>query len=193
MNKQVVLGKVVGTRDHADYLVAVYREGEIDSPPSQLDCAIGTFVRIGKGNQGIVGIIISSQLLSDVGTGIHFSPVEDLEFFSPELLDGSALILTVHGIGLLGDNGQQETGIPSISPSIHDPVIVLNPDEIKRFHLKDDHLDLGYIPLLNIGNDVGTRVAILRALKKLSSLLPEHEEVIELILKEIEWGHQVNF
>ena len=193
MSDSVVLGKIVGSRDHSHYLVAVYREGEIESPPAPRDCAIGNFVKIGEGDQNIVGIIASSQIVSEEGLGMHFSPAREMGVFTPELLDGAARILLVSGIGILGSetDGAVETGIPSLSPAIHDPVSIMSIGDIKRFHLRNGRLNLGYLPLLPVKNDPGVKAAVSRALRMLVSLLPEQKAVIELMLQEIEWSSRV--
>ncbi len=184
----MILGKVVGSRDHSQYLVAAFREGEVDPMPSKVDIALGNFVRVGDGEIFIVGIIISSQIISDTGLGMHFSPSGDMEMFTPELLNGAVHVLVVNGIGIMGPDGPQEVGIPSTAPSVHDQVMVLDPEEIRRFHMGSEGLNLGYLSSIATRSDSCGQAACMRSLKTLSEYIPEKKKVIDLIVQELEWN-----
>lgn len=184
----MILGKVVGSRDHSQYLVAAFREGEVDPLPTKQDTALGSFVRIGDGETFIVGIIVSSQIITDEGLGMHFSPSGDMEMFTPELLDGAVHVLVVNGIGIMGPDGAKEIGIPSTAPSVHDQVMVLDLEAIRRFHMSSEGLNLGYLPYIAKRSDPCGQAACMRSLRMLSECIPEKNNVISLIVQELEWN-----
>jgi len=190
VSDEVLLGKVIGSKDHFRYVVAVYREGEIDGAPQPPDPEIGEFVRIGEEKNRIFGLITSSYLVSEESAGLHLFPADDMKIFTPELLNGSGHYIIVSGIGEKGEGGVR-TGIPARSPGVNDPVYRMADAEIRTLHLKAEELNIGYIPVLVSAGDIEIRASLIQALSTLSRLLPEHRQVIELLAGEIERGKRL--
>ena len=190
VSDEVLLGKVIGSKDHFRYVVAVYREGEIHGTPQPPDPEIGEFVRIGEKKNRIFGLITSSYLVSEESAGLHLFPAEDMKIFTPELLNGSGHYIIVSGIGEEGKEGVK-TGIPTRSPGMNDPVYRMTDEEIRNIHLSGEELNLGYVPVLLSAGDVELRASVQRALTTLSRLMPEHRQVIDLLIGEMEWGERL--
>ena len=201
------LGRIIGYSNHADYLVSIFRKGEIDPGPDKEDHAIGKFVLIGEGDRTIIGIIVSSQLISEEGlrTGQYLRgmPPGEMSLFTPELMDGSMTIIMVRGIGIIeGVAGNSERdwirlegnttmGVPSISPSYQDPVITMEDELVSSVHSHDGKLHLEYLSVLNGVGDRGTQAAVTNALAHLERILPKHADVIGLIRREMEWKNRM--
>jgi len=151
MPEEHKLGKVVSCRNHADYFISVFRDGELSENPHSNEHGIGKYVRIGEQGKGdmIIGIVISSQLLSDQGLKFGLNrqtmSTQDTNIFTPEIMDGSVKIIEARGIGIMRTDGSCSFGLPSTSPSFQDSVTLLTREEVVRFHTSNGKLHLEYL------------------------------------------------
>lgn len=190
------IGRIIGYGNHTEYLASVFRKGEIDQGPDKEDHALGRFVLIGEGDRNIIGIIVSSQLFSEeglrAGQYLHGMPPNELNLFTPELMDGSMSVLKVRGIGILEGEGNVTMGVPAIVPTYQDPVVAMEDDLVSSVHSHNGKLHLEYLSELGGTGDRGTHVAVINALTQLERVLPDHASVIDLIRREMEWNARMN-
>lgn len=192
MTDEPPIGKVFGSKDHTHYFVRVWNTEASGPRPHQQDYRLGQFVLIGEGESRIIGIITSSRIFSVEGFELGFFHRDELETFAPELLEGTAAVLLVTGIGVIDQDGRPlEIGVPSLHPSIHDPVHPLSPDGIIKFHHRDGSFVLGYLSLLKAQVGSEERRALVTALKQLSTLLPQKKPMLDLLIRELEWDARV--
>ncbi|MER3404731.1 MAG: hypothetical protein C4289_05845 [Chloroflexota bacterium] len=113
----MLLGRIVKSNSHVDYVCHIYGVGEVPDPPAPDDYAFGRWVRIATGRQGrhpgedapgavaldtpvqthVVGVIYNTQLINpDYGAGgPRLSPERELEFFAPDYLSERAVLVVV--------------------------------------------------------------------------------------------------
>jgi hypothetical protein len=148
------IGRVVGSRDHADYQVQIYGPGEMPVPPTALDRALGQFVSIPVDEiERLIGVIYSTQLVNpEFGTlGPRLSTTQELPVFTPDYLAETA---TLVGVTILGSARQQggktvyDQRTPPLAAAIDAPVLLLAPDEFLAFHQGESGLSLAYFPRL---------------------------------------------
>lgn len=192
MPDELKLGTVIASRNHIDYFISIYRDGEVSPDPKKEDFSMGKFVKIGNGDMNLIGMVISSQVLSDDGlrTGLHTHsmPTSESTIFTPELVNGALMLIQVRGIGVVGSDGNVTMGLPSFSPSYHDPVFSMGDEEVVSMHTRDGILHLEYLRELRMKGDVETHRAVIDALTHLSEMLPDHTQIIDLIRQEMIWN-----
>jgi hypothetical protein len=103
----MLIGKLVGSNSHTDYVCQAYGPGEVEAPSSPADHAFGTSVRIplGGGRGRLVGLIYDTVLLNpDFGNlGPRLSPAPDLAVFSPDYLAEKVTLVGITAIGALAE------------------------------------------------------------------------------------------
>lgn len=149
----MIIGKIVKSNSHIDYLCRINDRLETAQPPISDDYTFGRFIELtangdnGNGNQRIVGIIYNSQLVNpefgNYGPRLT-TPPEHNAVFSPDYVNEQ---FTLVGILLLGWlNGA--TGIHRIPPRViplNSAVQTLAETDVKAFHLNgDQELHLTY-------------------------------------------------
>ena len=85
----MILGKVIKSNGHVDYVCQIYGPGETALPPAPEDYAFGTFVRIALPDEAsLIGLVYDTILMNpEFGNlGPRLSPSADLEIFSPDYL-----------------------------------------------------------------------------------------------------------
>lgn len=194
----MLLGKIVRSNSHTDYVCQVYGPGEVQCCPSPTDHAFGTFVRIALPTQPaswLVGLIYDTVLLNpDFGRlGPRLSPQTELAVFSPDYLNEKAILVGITAIGTRTADGGITQGVPAVA-AITDAVVErMSDDEVRFFHNGAAALSLAYAPLLL---SQGTPLApyLLRSvLSRLSELLTDPTQValLALIQDDLLWQSQI--
>lgn len=148
------IGRVVGSHDHADYVVQVYGPAEIPKPPAALDHAFAEFVEIPVDeHEALIGLIYTTQLMNpEFGAlGPRLSTPRELPVFSPDYLAETATLVGVAIVGsatTLGDRISYDQRTPRLAASVDAPVHLLSDDQVIAFHHDDGHLHLSYFPRL---------------------------------------------
>ncbi len=148
------IGRVVGSNDHADYVVQVYGPTEIPSPPAPIDRAFGKFVEIPVDEHDrLIGVIYTTQLLNpEYGNlGPRLSTPQELPVFSPDYLAETATLVGVAVVGSahLG-NGRTvyDQRTPRLASNVGAAVTLLSEDQVLAFHQEGGHPRLAYFPRL---------------------------------------------
>src|SRR5450756_611401 len=137
----MLLGRVVKSNSHVDYVVQLLAPGEVVDPPKPEDYAFGNFVRIAvDGHQDeLIGVIYDTLLLNPAyGTlGPHLSSDPHLTAFAPDYLPETA---TVVGIAVVGwEHGEGESafyhqGVPPVACRVGAEAMRLEDDQFRLFH-----------------------------------------------------------
>lgn len=192
----MVIGKLVKSNAHIDYVCQVYHPGEVAQPPSPADYAFGNFVRIPLDTGGwLVGVIYDTILLNpEFGRlGPRLSSPAELAVFAPDYLNEKAVLVGVLVIGTIDEAGQVDQSLPRLSARTESQVELMPAAQIRDFHLPDGKLALTYLPRL-LGYQPRLGLDLLRTL--LHHLLqltdePDHHQVLHLLLDSLIWRHQV--
>jgi hypothetical protein len=187
-----MIGKIVKSNAHADYVCQIYGLAEIEDPPAPDDYAFGTFVRMALGeSQGdLIGVIYNTVLLNpDFGTlGPRLSPAWDLEVFSPDYLTEKVTIVGIAAVGTLAADGTATHGVPPLSAQIDTLVERLRDEEVSAFHKKDGGgMQIGYAPLLLGQGNPLARQLLLRIVERLTDLFPDQGKTLAVLHHEWIW------
>lgn len=190
----MVMGKLVRSNSHTDYMCQIYGADEIEIPPSPIDYAFGTFVRIPLGGtaSNLIGLVYDTVLLNpDFGNlGPRLSPTSDLAVFSPDYLAEKVTLVGITAIGTLAPDGTATHGVPSLAAQIDALVEPLDDDAICRFHRAagaSHAVRIGYAPLLlSLGSPLA-RHLLLNVVDRLTVLFPEQAAHLSVLRGELAW------
>ncbi len=190
-----MIGKIVKSNSHTDYICQVYGPGEIDNPPAPADYGFGTFVFIPLPEAaGIVGVIYDTKLFNpDFGNlGPRLSPEPDLEIFSPDYLAEKMTLVGIKTVGKLNRDGTAEQGIPPLSVPSDSEVRKMDPEEVKSFHLTSQEiLQIEYAPFLLDQANPLARHLLLHIIDHLIPIFPEHEKKLSVLYQEWSWQARI--
>lgn len=188
------IGKLVKSNAHTDYVCQVHGPAEIEMPPSPVDHAFGTFVRIAlEGIDGdLVGLIYDTVLLNpDFGSlGPRLSPAPDLAVFSPDYLAEKVTLVGITAIGTMAPDGTATHGVPPLAAQIDALVERMDDDAIRRFHRppnSNSGVMLGYAPLLLALGSPLSRHLLLYVVDRLTALFPDQEAHLSVLRGELAW------
>lgn len=183
----MLLGKIVKSNSHTDYVCQLYGPGEVQDCPAPRDHAFGTFVRIAlpiQPTSWLVGLIYDTVLVNpDFGRlGPRLSPQTELAVFSPDYLNEKAILVGITAVGTLTVDGRATQGVPAMAATTDALVERMSDDEVRIFHGGASTLSLAYAPLLL---SQGTPLAphlLHSVLSRLSELLTNPAQVALLVL-----------
>lgn len=132
----MLIGKIVKSNSHIDYVGRIIDALDSSSPPSAEDYGFAQFVSLPiSENQEIIGVIYNSILINPEYSnfGPRLSPKPELRSFSPDYLNEQGQLV---GILLLGmcENGKTLQGVPRRVVPAGQDVIKMNRDEVIKFH-----------------------------------------------------------
>lgn len=191
-----LIGKVIKSNSHIDYVCQVHGPGEVASPPAPEDYALGTWVCIPAGsnsNSFAVGLIYDTQLYNpDYGTfGPRLSSQSQLEVFSPDYLNETAVLLGVLVVGQTQGGRRVASGYSPVAAQVGADVSTMDDDDVREFHLGEHGLEVGYYSLLLAMSDPIIPQLLLRVLDGLEDKLPEHARVINSLRSSLAWKTHV--
>ncbi len=153
--------KVVRVNSRREFEV----EGEVE---------IGTFVRVGN------LIAVSAEVFQqedEISKYLSKGDVEKLRAFLPDL--GEPKFVT-RFLVLMDVNSRP----PRTMPRIGDEVVVMDWEEVAEVHTPDGELSIPYLPyLIRKDRDLARFVV-----EQLLEMLPEHRELLDIVLAEIEYS-----
>jgi hypothetical protein len=195
---RMLIGKIVKSNSHIDYICQVYGPGEIQTPPSPEDFGFATFVKVAFQTQPssfMIGIIYNTMLLNpDFGRlGPRLSPQADLAVFSPDYLNEKVTLVGILAIGTLTPNDESQQGVPRLVALTDAMVERLTDDEMLSFHGRTGLPRLAYYPLI-LSQGWGLAPYIIKAvLEKLRTLYAEPSQVavLDLLADNLNWQTQV--
>lgn len=191
-----ILGKIVKSNSHTDYVCQVVGPGEAEYVPENTDYAFGTFVKINlndHGNRCLVGLIYDTVLLNpDFGRlGPRLSTESDLQIFSPDYLNERAVLIGILVVGQIVD-GQVQQGVPMLAATNEARVLQLDTQTIIDFHMNSGTFQLTYLPNLIGQTGLLARNLALGLLQKLGQLIPENQPILRTITDDLKWQLHIN-
>jgi len=190
----MIVGKLVKSNSHTDYVCQIYGPGEIEMPPTPADYAFATFVHIPlEGATGnLVGLVYDTVLLNpDFGNlGPRLSPAPDLAVFSPDYLAEKVTLVGITAVGTLAPDGAAAHGVPPLAAQIDTLVECMDDDAIRRFHRppnSNSGVMLGYAPLLLALGSPLARHLLLHVVDRLTALFPDQEAHLSVLRGELAW------
>jgi hypothetical protein len=191
----MLLGKIIQSNSHLDYLCQIYRENEIENPPAAQDFALGRFVSVDlpDGSQ-MVGVIYNTQLFNpDFGRlGPRLSPQNELEIFSPDYLQERATLVSIAALGTLRSSSSGIQTPPALTPDPDARVHALNDEEIRRFHDVKGQLQMAYAPSLLGQQSPSTPELLIIIVDQLVELFPDKVGLLSLVRDDLLWRARVS-
>jgi hypothetical protein len=191
----MIIGKLVKSNTHTDYVCQIYGPGEVESPPKAVDYAFGTFVRVPLNDAAyIVGVIYDTVLMNpDFGNlGPRLSPAPDLEVFSPDYLAEKVTLVGIMAVGMVSTEGHITHGVPTLTAQIDALVSRLDDDGVRVFHQGTAGVQVGYTSLLMALRSPLARPLLLRIVERLRELFPQQSAHLDVLRAELAWQAFVN-
>ena len=194
--REATIGKVIKSNSHIDYVCQVHGPGETAHPPTPEDYALGTWVRMPAGSETdspAVGLVYDTQLYNpDYGTfGPRLSSQGQLEVFSPDYLNETAVLLGILVVGQMRDGGRAVSGYCPVAAPIGASVTRMAQWEVAAFHADGEGLSVGYYSLLMSIPDPIVPSLLLGVLDGLERLLPEHGNTLGALRTSLSWRTRV--
>ena len=192
----MIIGKIVKSNSHIDYVCQVYGPNEKAHPPAPSDFRFGTFVRISLGQPSdghLVGVIYNTILMNpEFGNlGPRLSPMDDLEIFSPDYLVEKAVLLGILAIGWVDGEGGGQQGVPPLAGAIDAMVEPMTDEEVAAFHRDRELFCMRYAPLLMSQDNPLATGLLLEIIRRLRSRFPEEHERLSVLRANLAWRSYV--
>lgn len=189
----MIIGKIVKSNAHHDYVCQVYQSGEVANPPTRDDYQFGSYVRIELDDgRWLVGLVYDTILVNPAfgQLGPRLSPGGDLAVFSPDYLQEKAVLVGVVVIGMT-TNGRTTQGVPLPAASGDALVEQMDAPTVVAFHRRGEQFYLAYLPYL-LTLHTPLTVPLARAiLHRLRSLFPEQGDYLTVIQQHLSWQSQI--
>ncbi len=187
-----MIGKLVKSNSHTDYICQIYGTGEVESPPKADAYAFGSFVRIPLGEDAgaLIGIVYDTMLLNpEFGTlGPRLSPEPDLAVFSPDYLAEKVTLVGIKAVGMVDGAGSVTQGVPPLAAHIDAPIVALDDAGVRAFHqMPDGRVQIGYAPVLLGQAHPLARHLLMCVLDRLRMLFPEAAAHLDVVRHELTW------
>jgi hypothetical protein len=192
-NEACVIGKIVKSSSHVDYVCQVFGIGEVEAGPLPTDYTFGTFVAIeldGGVAGSLVGVVYNTLLLNpEFGSlGPRLSPRSELEIFSPDYLAETATLIGIFAVGWRDAAGSAQQGVPALAAAVNSPVRKMTSGEFARFHGDaDNHLNLRYAPLLLNQNNPLAAPLLMEIIDRLIGLFPASRKQLTVMRNNLAW------
>lgn len=190
----MILGKIIKSNSHADYVCQVYGPGEVETPPAREDYAFGTFVRVELGDdRRLVGIIYDTMLFNpDFGRlGPRLSPEPELAVFSPDYLNEKATLVGIAAVGMMDTAGSVVQGVPPLAASTDALVERMTDDQVRAFHQGNPTPQMAYASLLLAQGSPLVLPLLRTVITRLVALFPDQADVLTVLQDDLAWKAQV--
>lgn len=188
----MIIGKIVSSNSHVDYVARVVDRFDAADAPEQDDYGFGDFVSIpSSAGRELVGVIYNSLLVNPEYSafGPRLSPKPELDSFSPDYLNEQGILIAILLLGWIDGDGRAAQKVPAEVVPPGEPVSKLSEERFRAFH-RDDHgrLALKYYPGV-IAHTGGFGAPLLESvLEKLGSGAAEGDaRKLALLRKNLSW------
>jgi hypothetical protein len=190
----MIIGKVVKSNAHHDYVCQVYQTREVAHPPARADYQFGNYMRIVLDDERwLIGLIYDTILVNPAfgQLGPRLSPGGDLAIFSPDYLQEKMVLVGVVVIGTMAANGSRTQGVPLPAASSDALVEQMDAAAIIAFHQQGSQFYLAYLPyLLTLHTPLTVSLARV-VLHRLRSLFPDQRDYLMVIQQHLSWQSQI--
>lgn len=191
----MLIGKIIKSNSHTDYICQVYGHSEVEVTPTADDYAFGTFVRTAQeDDRWLVGIIYDTVLFNpEFGRlGPRLSPEAELSIFSPDYINEKALLVGIISVGMVDSSGDVIQGIPPLAVKSEALVHTMADEQVRAFHAGSPDPQLAYAPVLLAKDPLLMPHLLQTVLKKLVVLFPEHKTLLSVLESELSWKAQIS-
>ena len=194
-----IIGKIVKSNSHIDYVCQVFSAGEVAPVPSPTAYAFGAFMAIQLEEGGapageLIAVVYNTQLMNpDFGNyGPRLSSRADLEIFSPDYLLETATLLGLLAIGYVDRTGRVVQGVPAPASMVNATVRSLSVQEFERFHRTPaGQLSLRYVPVLLGQQNPLVAPLLLDILARLEAIFPAEVDRLTVMRNNLAWRRMV--
>ena len=191
MDERALIGKIVKSNSHIDYVCQVYNQGETSTPPTPPDYSFGRFVGVHlETGEMLVGVVYNTLLMNpDFGNlGPRLSPRADLDIFTPDYLAETATLVGVIALGWRATDGAFHQGVPMLAATVNTLVTRLDDAEVAAFHRSaGGQVSLRYAPLLLGQKDPLALQLLLNIVDRLMGLFPEQQRQLAVMRNNLAW------
>ena len=194
----MLLGRVVKSNSHVDYVVQVFAAGEVAEPPRPEDYAFGSFVRIDVdgGDDGLIGVIYDTLLLNPAyGTlGPRLSGEPQLTAFAPDYLPETATVLGIAIVGQVRGNGDEAVyrqGVPPVAARVGSEARRLEEEEFAAFHRGEGKPVVAYLPRLGAMSNPTMPELLNGILTRLIPFFPDSADTLAVLRSNLDWRARV--
>jgi hypothetical protein len=195
----IIIGKVVKSNAHIDYICQVFNPGETDLMPEPTDYTFGTFVSLALENANgsadqLIGVIYNTLLLNpDFGNlGPRLSPRAELEIFTPDYLSETATLVGIMAVGWRDAGGHYHQGVPALSATVNNFVQRLDEPEVQAFHCDEEGKPcLRYAPILMGQNNPLAPQLLMTIIDRLQMLFPASRRQLVVMRNNLAWKNIV--
>ena len=192
-----VIGRIVKSNSHTDYVCQVYAPHETSYVPNPDDFAFGRFIEAPidpKKGPKVVGIIYDTILLNpDYGNlGPRLNPPSDQKLLAPDYLVEKATTVGMIVVGYRDEEAKEHGVIPYSLP-VDAEVSIMSEEETKHFHRIEGSLSLGYLPhIVSHQSPLVTELG-LNVIRQLLSLFPEpnDQRLLRTLAAHFSWQARV--
>ncbi len=191
----MLLGRVVKSNSHVDYVVQVFAPGEVADPPRPEDYAFGSFVRIavdGRGD-GLIGVIYDTLLLNPAyGTlGPRLSGEPQSTIFNPDYMPETATVVGIAIVGQGRGEGEEAVyrqGVPAVAARVGSEVRLLTEEEFAAFHRGETGPAVAYLPRLSAMGNPAMPELLNGVLTRLIEAFPDSSSILEVLRTNLDWS-----
>lgn len=191
----MLLGSVVKSNSHTDYVVQLFAPGEVAEPPRPEDCAFGRFVRIavGDGRSHLIGVIYDTLLLNPaygtLGPRLSSEPLRST--FAPDYLPETATVAGVAIVGWRWEGGEKtyyQQGVPPVASRIGAEVEPLAEEEFRLFHQSENGPMVAYLPRLAAMGNPAMPELLNGLLTRLIEAYPDSAGTLAVLRSNLDWS-----
>lgn len=196
----MLLGRVVKSNSHIDYVVQVFAPGEVSDTPSPEDYAFGRFVRVAidGSHHDLIGVIYDTLLLNPAyGTlGPRLSGDPQLTSFSPDYMPETATVVGIAVLGWRTADGEQfhyRQGVPPVASRVGAEARLLEEEEFRAFHRSSDGAmaTVAYLPRLGAMANPAIPELVNGILTRLIHAFPESAPTLSVLRSNLDWNSKL--
>ena len=197
----MIIGKIIKSNSHIDYLCRINDRLETDLPPDIDDYTFGKFVVMKQNNnhqneKQIVGVIYNSQLVNpefgNYGPRLTVPPDQNT-VFSPDYINEQFTLVGILLLGWLNKNHGIHRIPPTVIP-LNVSVEVCPTEQVRIFHLNEQNqLHLNYYPhVITHAGKLGPQL-MQSILEMLQKIFPdEYQPMLNILKDTLSWQMTMN-
>ncbi len=190
-----LLGKVVKSNSHCDYVVQLDTQNDVNNPPEVEDYGFGQFVAFESSRHWAVGIVYDSQLFNSsfLNSGPRLTSAPD-PLFTPDLVQDTCVLLNVALVGSLRISDASTYGlhgIPRVVIPANTSVYRMDIAAVHSFHRSADGGPqfAYYSHLLRSGGSFAAQLTqqVLSELIATELFSGAEQRALQVLRKELSW------
>ena len=194
----MLLGRVVKSNSHVDYVVQVFAAGEVPEPPRPEDYAFGKFVRIAvdDGRDQLIGVIYDTLLLNPTyGTlGPRLSGEPHLTAFAPDYMPETSTVVGVAVVGWRHGDGPEaryQQGVPPVASRVGAETASLEEEAFRLFHQSGNGPKVAYLPRLAAMANPAIPELLNGLLSRLIEAFPGNAGTLAVLRSNLDWSSRL--